>query len=292
MQQKSVLLKNGETLNYYEQGNCKDVLLLIHGNTSSAMFFEPLFEKLPKSIRVIAPDLRGFGKSSYVNKIETLSDFSYDISLFLEALDIKYVDILGWSLGGVIALDFALNYQSMTDALILLSSGSLKGYPIFKKDATGKPLLGQIYESKDALSKDMVQVLPLLNAYQTQNVAFMEYIYDLAIYTGKKPDKEKNRVWMQDALLQRNLVDVDWALANYNASNTPSLYQPGSGKINNLKSKTLIIWGDKDITVPKFMFDENVSMIPDNDHIIYENCGHSIVVDDPERLAIDIVSFI
>lgn len=292
MKNKEVLLPNNETIHYFEQGDSKDTLLLIHGNTSSAIFFEPLFEKLPNGLRVIAPDLRGFGNSTYNNNIETLTDFSDDLKMFLDVLGINHVHIVGWSLGGNIAMEFSTNYPNMVNSLVLLSSGSPKGYPVFVKNEKGQPDFPNIYKSKSEMALDPVQVLPLLNIYKEKNAQMLAYIYDVAIYTGKKPNKDKNLLWMQEAIKQRNLVDVDWALANFNITNQNSLYSMGNNKISKLKAKTLIIWGNKDLTVPKVMFDETVSLLPEAEVIIYEDCGHSIVVDDPERLAIDILHFI
>jgi len=293
MKLKDIQLNNGESIKYFEQGDSKDTLLLLHGNTSSAIFFEPLFDKLPEGLRVIAPDLRGFGQSSYEKPIASLNDFTQDIKLFLDALGIKHISLLGWSLGGNIAQDFAVSYPNMVNALILLSSGSPKGYPLFKKNQQGQPIIPEVYQSKSEMALDPVQVLPLLNIYETKNADMLATIYDFAIYTGKmKPEKTKNLKWMENAVHQKNLVDVDWALANFNISDEPSLYSKGDNRLANLKAKTLIIWGDKDITVPKVMFDELVRLIPDSTVEIYEDAGHSIVVDDPERLAIDIVHFI
>jgi len=288
-----VTLPNGETLSYYEQGDSKETLLLIHGNTSSAIFFEPLIKTLPKSVSVIALDLRGFGESTYQKPIDSLFDFAEDIKLFLDSLGIDCVSLLGWSLGGAIAMEFAANYPNMVSNLMLLSSGSPKGYPVFKKDDKGQPIISEVYTSKKDMALDPVQVIPLLNIYETKNIDMLATIYDMAIYTGsKKPNKDDNLKWMEKAVLQRNLVDVDWALANFNISNEPSLYSAGNDKLKNIKAKTLIIWGDKDITVPKMMFDETVRLLPNAEVIIYKDAGHSIIVDETEKLAIDIIHFI
>lgn len=293
MRLKAVLLPNDETISYYEQGDSKETLLLLHGNTSSAIFYEPLFEKLPQGVRTIAPDLRGFGHSSYNQSIETLTDFAEDIKLFLDSLGISCVSIVGWSLGGNIAMEFASTYPEMVSNLILLSSGSPKGYPVFKKDDKGQPIIPEVYTSKAKLALDPVQVLPLLNVFETKNADMLATIYDFAIYTGsKKPDSAQNHKWMEHAVLQRNLVDVDWALANHNITNEPSLYSKCNNKLINIKAKTMIIWGDKDLTVPKIMFDELVRFIPDATVLIYEGAGHSIIVDETEKLAIDILHFI
>lgn len=119
------------------------------------------------------------------------------------------------------------------------------------------------------MALDSVQVLQLLNIYETKNSQMLATIYNYVIYTGnKKPDNDKNLRWMDEAVKQRNLVEVDWALANFNISNEPRLYQLGNNKLSNLKANTLIIWGDKDVTVPKIMFDETEKLAIDIVHFI------------------------
>ncbi len=294
MNQKNIKLKNGETYYYYQTPtNHNKNLLLIHGNTSSGIFFLPLVETLKEEYNIIVPDLRGFGNSTYNQPIETFTDFSNDLFELLKALNINETHVLGWSLGGTIAMEFAANHNDIVDKLILLSSGSAKGYPIFKKDVTGMPIFTEIYQNKEELSKDIVQVVPLLNAQRNNDLNFMEYIYNLTIYTGKnKPDVEENKKWLLESLKQRNLVDVDWALASFNISNEPSLYNPGTNKIKNIKASILNIWGDKDIVVPEIMFNENKRLFPNAKHIVYEGSGHSLIVDDLNKLTKDIKDFL
>lgn len=293
MKRKLVALSNGETISYYTKGSGAKHLLLIHGNTSSALFFEPIVEHLSNEFTIIMPDLRGFGNSSYNNEFNTLLELAEDLNLLLKHLKITEIAVLGWSLGGGVALELATTYPNLVNKLILLSSASIKGYPVFKKDEKGQVIFPEIYTKKSDMALDIVQVLPLLNAQKTQDINFMKQIFDLVIYTGnKKPNDEDNTRWLNDALKQRNLVDVDWALANFNISDEPSLYSQGNNKIANLKAKTLIIWGDKDLTVPKIMFDENVKGIKNNESIVYEGVGHSIIVEEPEKLAKDINNFI
>jgi len=293
MVKKQIKLKNNETISYLTRGNTNKVLLLVHGNTSSGIFFEPLFGLIPKDITLIVPDLRGFGNSSYNKRIEEINDFSIDLKYFLDDLKIDKVDILGWSLGGAIALDFALTYPDAVNNLILLSSGSLRGYPTFKKDEKGQPIFPEVYGSKEELALDFVQILPLLNIYETKNYDSLKAIFDYVIYTGKnKPSDEDNKRWLSETMKQRNLVDVNWALANFNLSDSPNFYSKGSGKIKELKADTLILWGDRDVTVPKYMFDENTNAIKEARVIIYEGSGHSLIVDEPKRLVKDILEFI
>lgn len=293
MEKRKIVLKNGEVYHYLEQGQGDRVLILIHGNLSSSLYFTPLFKRLPKDIRVIAPDLRGYGDSSYYQQINRLRDFADDIHLFLEAKEIKKVDLLGWSLGGGVALEFAAHYPEKTNKLILMNSTTHRGYPIFKKDQLGQPIVGEVYPSRKELALDPVQVLPVLKAQEEKNFAFLSYIFELTIYTVNKPSVEDNRIWINESLKQRNLVDADWALANLNMSDQHNLYQPGDSSISKIEAPVLHLWGSKDVTVPAYMMQDNINALPKiSASIVYENCGHSPLVDEPDKLTQDILNFI
>mgnify|MGYP000866442373 CR=1 FL=1 len=89
MEKKKVTLKNGEVVSYVEQGQGEKTIILIHGNFSSSLHFTPLLERLPKDMKVIAPDLRGYGDSSYYRRISSLADLANDVHLLIEVLKIK-----------------------------------------------------------------------------------------------------------------------------------------------------------------------------------------------------------
>ncbi|BCR36009.1 intracellular short-chain-length polyhydroxyalkanoate depolymerase [Mariniplasma anaerobium] len=293
MEKRKIVLKNGEVYHYVEQGAGEKVILLVHGNFSSSLHFTPLFDRLPKDVRVIAPDLRGFGDSTYYRRISSLYDLAEDLKLFMEAKDIKSADVIGWSLGGGVALEFAAHYPLMVEHLVLINSTTHRGYPIFKKDALGKPMIGQVYESPDEMAKDPVQILPLLNAQKEGNFDFVSYIFGVTIYTVNKPSKEDNKLWIDESLKQRNLADADWALANLNMSDQHNMYNAGSNNISKVKAPVLHTWATKDITVPEYMVLENVNALKKRSKlIVYENCGHSPLVDVPDQLTKDILEFI
>ncbi len=66
---QKILLSNGETLAYREEGVGEKILLLIHGNMSSSKHWDILVKKLCDKYRIIAVDMRGFGGSTYNNPI-------------------------------------------------------------------------------------------------------------------------------------------------------------------------------------------------------------------------------
>lgn len=292
LEKKYVTLKNGETYAYLEKGTGDKVLVLIHGNLSSSVYYKPLIDRLPEDIRVIAPDLRGFGNSSYQNPFDSLATLATDIQLLLSELKISKAHIAGWSLGGGVGMEFAARYPRSTEKLILINSTTHKGYPIFKKDAQNAPIFTEGYKNKDDMAKDPIQVKPILEAIATENAFFMSYIYDLTIYTNKKPSPEDSQLYIAETLKQRALVDADFALASLNMSDTPNLYAKGDGSIKQIKADTLMFWGTLDKTVPEYMVLDNLKAIPNAKYVKFDDCGHSPLVDKPNELANEILAFI
>lgn len=292
-EKKTVSLPNGETYHYIEQGTGPKTILLVHGNMSSSVHYHPMLMRIPNEFKVYAIDLRGFGDSTYVNRINHLKEFAEDLSLFMDRLHIKKASLVGWSTGGGIALEFASRYPSKTEKIVLIESTSHKGYPIFKKDSTGVPQIGVPYATKEEMALDPIQVAPAVKAMEDKNVPFMSWLWDQAIYTVHKPDPQEHIVYINETLKQRNLVDIDWALATLNMSNTKNVYVEGDGSIHNIKAPVLHIWSKKDLVVPNYMLNENVEALKDQSEvIIYEHSGHSPLVDVPDQLTLDILRFI
>ncbi len=293
MEKKFLKLKNGETLAYLEKGKSDNVLVLIHGNLSSSVYYRPLMDRLPDNLRTIAIDLRGFGDSTYVKKVKSLKELADDVVLFLQALKIPSANICGWSLGGGVAMELAAHNPDIVKKLILINSTTHKGYPIFKKDATFKPIIGEIYHSPEEMAADPLQVKPVIDAIKANNTGFMAYIYDLTIYTVNKPSVEDNVLYIAETMKQRNLEDVDYALASLNMGNTFNFYKQGDNTISNIKCPVLHFWGDHDKTVPEYMILDNIAALKANStYIKFEDCGHSPLVDKPLQINVAILKFV
>lgn len=290
MNKKNIALSNNETYSYVEAGSGPTVLL-IHGNVSGALHYLPLIERLKKNYHVIAPDLRGFGDSTYHKRFDSLEELGDDLILFLDALGIQDVFVAGWSTGGAIALKMAAKYPTRIKKIALIDSASYKGYPIFKKDASYQPILGEYYTTKEELALDPVQVIPAQLAMEHKDYAFMHMIYDQTIYTVNKPSKEDDHLYVGESLKQRNLVDIDYALLTFNMSTTSNGVTDGDGSIADVHQEVLALWGDKDIVVPEYMVDETVAALKHVTKVILRNSGHSPLVDCPDELANYITNF-
>jgi len=292
MMKKTVQLSNGEELAYTERSpGHETTVLLIHGNMSSGLHYLPLINRLENEYHVLAPDMRGFGDSTYETPLESLADLAEDIAEFMETLEIEKAYVVGWSTGGGVALKLAALHPDKVEKVALLESCSYRGYPIFEKDESMQPLYDKLYQSKEEMAKDPVQVLPVLKALEDKNKDFMKQIWSQLIWNVGLPDEENADLYLEETLKQRNLVDIDWALLTFNMSHASNGVSEGDGTIDNVKAPVLNIHGMKDAVIPKTMFDENNEILKDVTPKIYEDAGHSPITDIPEKLAEDLKAF-
>ncbi len=91
-------------------------VVLVHGNCSSSLFWQEQMLALPSDLRVIAIDLRGFGDSEVapIDATRGVRDFSDDIAAALRALDIETAHFVGWSMGGGIVMQYALDHNVLS----------------------------------------------------------------------------------------------------------------------------------------------------------------------------------
>jgi pimeloyl-ACP methyl ester carboxylesterase len=118
------LLLHGHTLAYRRAGEGQ-ALLLIHGITSSSESWERVMRGLARGASVIAPDLPGHGESDKPRADYSLGANATTMRDLLIALGYERVTLVGHSLGGGIAMQFAYQFPEMCERLVLVDSGGL-----------------------------------------------------------------------------------------------------------------------------------------------------------------------
>src|SRR5258708_2175019 len=106
-------------------------VLFVHGNASSATFFEETMVALPSGYRAIAPDLRGYGDADRSKKIDAtrgLADLSDDLIALLDHLHIDKVHVIGHSLGGSVIWQLLIDYSPRILSVTLACPGSPYGF--------------------------------------------------------------------------------------------------------------------------------------------------------------------
>lgn len=127
---------------YLEAGEGATPIVLVHGNCSSSHFFQDFMLALIASGRykVYAPDMRGYGDSETlpVDATRGLRDYGDDLAAFVQALGIPSFHLFGWSLGGNVVMQYAMDYPGTLRSLILQAPGSPFGFG-GTKGPQGKP---------------------------------------------------------------------------------------------------------------------------------------------------------
>ncbi|TMC15840.1 MAG: alpha/beta hydrolase [Chloroflexi bacterium] len=103
-------------------------IVLVHGNCSSSLFFQALAGT--GRYQVYAPDMRGYGDSETlpVDATRGMRDYSDDLYSLVQALGLSSFHLLGWSLGGNIVMQYAIDHPETLRALTLEAPGSPFGF--------------------------------------------------------------------------------------------------------------------------------------------------------------------
>src|SRR4051812_48382936 len=115
---------HGQSVTYRTAGS-GPTLLLLHGITNSSQTWEPVAEALAEHFTIIAPDLLGHGHSATPRGDYSLGAHASGARDLLTALGHDRVTVVGHSLGGGVAMQFAYQFPERCERLGLVSSGGL-----------------------------------------------------------------------------------------------------------------------------------------------------------------------
>lgn len=109
------------------QGRGEASIVFIHGNTGSSRWWEPTMKMLKSEFNMTAVDLRGFGLSPDGPDNVTFADHAGDIKKVVDELGLRELILVGHSLGGGVAMQFAALFPERLQGLVLVDSAPLGG---------------------------------------------------------------------------------------------------------------------------------------------------------------------
>jgi pimeloyl-ACP methyl ester carboxylesterase len=267
---KTMALPDGETLAYIDMGDRSGPpVVLIHGYTDNARDWVPMLPYLSKHDRLILVDIRGHGQSSKPECCYSRLDFAYDIKLLLDGLGVHKADIVGHSLGSIIAQTFAEYWPERTSHVVLISSTG--GYP---PDLPKKPaqfdFAAEIRKLKEPIDADSPFMIAWWDSPTPVDPDFIRR-------QRKDAAGIPLRVWL--AVLDEALP-ADNAFAELQAT------------LPRLKAPTLLIWGSKDPIMEEAVRQSLRKALPDAKVKIFEGLGHNPFWEDPKGVAESINAFL
>lgn len=122
---KREIVLHGHRVSYRTAGTGDSVILLIHGIAGCATQWDPVARILAEHYTVVAPDLLGHGESAKPRGDYSLGAYAASVRDVLVALGYRRATVVGHSLGGGVAMQFAYEYPPFAERLVLVSSGGL-----------------------------------------------------------------------------------------------------------------------------------------------------------------------
>lgn len=211
-------------------------VLFVHGNCSSARFFEHTMASLPPSFRAIAPDLRGYGDSegAPVDATRGVRDFSDDLAALLRAPELGVsgkVHVVGWSIGGGVALALAMDHPELVGKLVLEAPMSPYGFGGTRGNA-GEPCFADFAGSGGGTANpEFVKRLKEKDVSEESAFSPRKVMNDFYFKPPFRADKALEDLFVAEIL--KMLVDDDHYPGDLSVSpNWPTL-APGKRGVNN-----------------------------------------------------------
>lgn len=252
------------------------VVLLVHGIAGNAAQWDAIIPALAERYRVLAPDLLGHGQSAKPRTDYSLGAYAVGLRDLLLALELEHATVVGHSLGGGVAMQFAYAYPTMCERLVLVSSGGL-----------GKEVHGLL---KAVSWPGAEWVLPLISARQVQSIGsgISRRFARLGVHAG--PDvAEMLRSFgslsdpgARKAFLHtiRGVIDA----AGQRVSARDRLY------LARL-IPSLIVWGSKDPIIPVEHGEFAHRAMPSSRFEVFDGVGHFPQMQRPDEFARVLLDF-
>jgi len=246
---------------FYELNGEGEPLLLIHGLGSSTRDWEEQIPAFSQRYQVIAIDLRGHGKTDKPKGPYSMQLFAEDIAELLKKLGIKSTHVLGISLGGGIAFQFAVDYPDLVKSLIIVNAFIEIPMDSFKMKLEA---FKRTFIVKLVGMKKMGKVLaPRLFIKPEQEELRKKLIKRWA-------DNDKK------AYLSAMRALMGWSVRD---------------KLNKIDFPTLIIGSDEDY-VPSSIKREYTKLIPKAKFIEIEDARHAVPIEKPTEFNEIVLNFL
>ena len=148
---------NGINL-YYETHGTGRPLILLHGGLMSGEMFGPVLPTLAAGHQLIVPDLQGHGRTADIDRPIDVRLMADDIAALIDHLGLQHPDVVGYSLGGGVALQLAIRHPEKVGRLVSASAG-------IRRDATYREILEQ-QGQVNAAAAEFMKETPMYELYQ------------------------------------------------------------------------------------------------------------------------------
>ena len=259
VQFSNVSLRTGVRLRYGYQGDAGgETIILLHGYTDSSFSYSTVLPLLDRKYRVYVLDQRGHGESDRPANAYALSQFAADVLAFMDVMKIDKATIVGHSMGSFVAQHVAVAAPERVKRMVLSGSATTI------RNSVVTDLQREVNALNDPISEEFVREFQVSMAFQPMPDGFVTGVV-------KESLNMPARVWRE-------------VMAEMLSSNSQV-------ELAKIKVPTLILWGDKETVFPRSEQDALLASLPNARLKVYEDTGHAMHWERPERFAKDLQEF-
>jgi len=247
---------NGLRTRYWASGDRGSPLVLVHGLAGSADVWMYNIQPLADQHRVYVPDLPGFGRSDQPGPEFSPFDFADFLDEFMRLLHIDRPSLVGQSLGGGIALHYALRFPGKVNKLVLVDSAGLGREVIWTLRLLSLPLLGELFFHPTQKGVEL-----FFNRAVNDSALITRDFVDLYYHFFSRPGFRASLL-----RLLRRIVTV--------RGGREQILGPVKENLQKIDRPVLIIWGGNDHVLPLKHGYFARQKLPDARLEIIEGCGH------------------
>lgn len=246
-------------LHYEEFGAGEEVLVFVHGYSGAWTRYRPVIDRLPLDrFRIIAVDLRGAGESDKPESGYGMADFSDDIGGLARTLGLPRFILVGHSMGGAVAYQFAIDHQEMLRAVMFVTPAPADGI--------------------EAPTEEMF-------AEQARRKADRAYSLEVerrkTFYRPVPPDMAEQSAESLDNSSEAFLRESWWAMTGLRLGD----------RLASINVPALMVGADHDESVPLVDIMPDYHRIPNCGLYVFSRCNHWPTLEAPDEFAALVVDF-
>lgn len=258
----------GDTMYAYKISGKGPVIVLLHGFTGSHQTWSNFVSAYQHSFQLITIDLPGHGHT-VTGTPRTMETCCHDLARLLKYLQIGQIHLVGYSMGGRLALFFSLLYPHLISSLVLESaSPGIESNDERKKRETNDEQLAQRIETGGVRK-------------------FVDFWEDISMFASQKKLPQASRQTIRRERLNQTKEGLATSLRFMGTGSQPSLWH----KLDQLTKPVLLITGELD---HKFVAinEQMHSCFINSTYMITEKSGHAIHVENPVKFGKLVTAFI
>lgn len=272
-----IALPNDIQIAYTDEGQGKETIIFVHGLGSYLPAWDKVIPELSKTYRCIAIDLPGYGKSSKAPHSGMMSFYADVINDFAEAMQLDKFSLAGHSMGGQIGMVYSLKWPEKMNHLILVDPA---GFEAFTS--------GQREWFEDVMTPTLVR-----------QTTFEAIESNLASNFYNVPKDAEFMI--TDRMAMRHASDFNGYCYAVSQSVAGMVKEPVIDKLQNIKTPTLIFFGENDNLIPNRYLNPGRTLtiaesghakIAESELVMVPKCGHFMMFEKPEVFIQEVSRFL